>query len=197
MPTERMADYIRKVFPMLDHVPIAFITAKSGKNVLRLLQLAVQLHKQAGVRVSTGDLNRVIRAAIEASSPAMHGSRMPKIYYATQIGVHPPTIVLFTNGPELFDDTYVRYLTKTLRDTFPFSEVAIKVVLRAKGEGGGSRREDEEAPEEPTLNEGSGEMPPIVRKTPPSRPPAAEEPPAETPKPRKRKPKPDAETWDF
>ena len=48
MPTEKMADYVRKMFPMLDHVPIAFITAKKGKNVLRLLQLAVQLHKQAG-----------------------------------------------------------------------------------------------------------------------------------------------------
>ena len=70
MATERMADYIRKVFPMLDHVPIAFITAKKGKNVLRLLQLAVQLHKQAGTRVSTGDLNRAVRAAIEATTPA-------------------------------------------------------------------------------------------------------------------------------
>ena len=52
MATERMADYIRKIFPMLDHVPIAFITAKKGKNVLRLLQLAIQLHKQAGTRVT-------------------------------------------------------------------------------------------------------------------------------------------------
>ena len=53
------------------------------------------------------------------------------------MGAFPPTIVLFTNGPENFDDTYVRYLTKYLRDSFPFSEVAIKVVLRAKSEGGG------------------------------------------------------------
>jgi GTP-binding protein len=153
MTTDKMAEYVRKMFPMLDHVPIAFVTAKSGKNVLRLLQLAVQLHKQAGTRVTTGDLNRVIRAAVEASSPPMHGSRMPKVFYAAQVGVHPPTIVLFTNGPELFDDTYVRYLTKVLRDNFPFPEVAIKVVLRDKGEGRGRGAEDseevEEAPPEP------------------------------------------------
>ncbi len=186
MPTEKMADYVRKMFSMLDHVPIAFITAKKGKNTLRLLQLAVQLHKQAGVRVSTGDLNRAIRAAVEANSPPLKGNRQPKIFYATQIGVHPPTIVLFTNGPELLDDTYVRYLTKTLRDTFPFSEVAIKMVLRAKGEGPGPRRDDELP--EVTATEGSEEMP-ILRK------PTATEPPAE-PKPRKRKPGA-AETWDF
>jgi GTP-binding protein len=187
MPTEKMADYVRKVFPMLDHVPIAFITAKKGKNVLRLLQLAVQLHKQAGVRVGTGDLNRVVRAAVEAAPPPTKGNRQPKIFYATQIGVHPPTIVLFTNGPELFDDTYVRYLTKSLRDTFPFSEVAVKVVLRAKGESAGPRRDDA-IPDELLAEEGDGESPPIVRK-------AAKLPPAEPPKPRKRKP--GAETWEF
>jgi GTP-binding protein len=189
MPTEKMADYVRKVFPMLDHVPIAFITAKKGKNVLRLLQLAVQLHKQAAVRVTTGDLNRVVRAAIETAPPPMKGNRQPKIFYATQIGVHPPTIVLFTNGPELFDDTYVRYLTKTLRDTFPFSEVAIKVVLRAKGESAGPRRDDA-IPDELMVEEGDGEAPPIVRKV--ARQP---EPPPAPPKPRKRKP--GAETWEF
>ncbi len=134
-PTEKMGAYIRAMFPMLEHVPIAFITAKKGKNTLRLLQLAVQLHKQAGTRVNTGDLNRVIRNAVEVNAPPMRTSKTPKIFYATQIGIYPPTIVLFTNGPELFEDTYVRYLTRMLRDNFPFSEVSIKLVLRAKGEG--------------------------------------------------------------
>src|SRR4029078_534009 len=60
MPTEKMANYVRPMFPMRDYVPIAFITATKGKNVLRLLQLAVQLHKQAGARASTGDLNRAV-----------------------------------------------------------------------------------------------------------------------------------------
>jgi GTP-binding protein len=201
MPTERMADYIRKVFPMLDYVPIAFITAKKGKNVLRLLQLAVQLHKQAGTRVSTGDLNRAIRAAIEANTPPMHGNRQPKVFYATQIGVYPPTVVLFTNGPELFDDTYVRYLTKSLRDAFPFSEVAIKVVLRAKGEGP-RRGEDDTTEEMVALSDADEEMP-IVRKSGKPRPP--EEPedpdshPAEPPPTPKLRPKkkPGSETWDF
>ncbi|HSQ56238.1 MAG TPA: ribosome biogenesis GTPase Der [Gemmata sp.] len=188
--TEKMAEYIHKVFPMLDHVPIAFITAKKGKNVLRLLQLAVQLQKQAGVRVSTGDLNRVIRAAVEASQPPMKGNRQPKIFYATQVGVHPPTIVLFTNGPDLFDETYVRYLTKTLRDNFPFSEVAIKVVLRARGESAAPPPREPESLDEEMVEEGDGESPPIVRK---AAKPA--EPPDHSPKPRKRKP--GVETWEF
>ncbi len=196
VPTDAMGEYVRKMFPMLDHVPIAFVTAKQGKNVLRLLQLAVQLHKQAGARASTGDLNRVVRAAIEASPPPMAGSKQPKLFYATQTGVRPPTIVLFTNGPELFDDTYVRYLTKTLRDAFPFSEVAIKVVLRAKGEG--PRRGHDEEPA--AAAEGAGEEVPIVR-APKARPEPRPEPqPAAEPRdpdPRPRRRPRGSETWDF
>ena len=192
IPTEKMGDYVRAMFPMLEHVPIAFITAKKGKNTLRLLQLAVQLHKQAGVRVNTGDLNRVIRAAIDASPPPLAGNRQPKIFYATQIGVLPPTVVLFTNGPELFDESYVRYLTKTLRDAFPFSEVAIKVILRARGEGARPQvadEEDENAP--PTVEEEA----PILRAPKPR--PEPTPPDTDEPDQRPRKKPRGSETWDF
>jgi GTP-binding protein len=195
IPTEKMADYVRVMFPMLDHVPIAFITAKKGKNTLRLLQLAVQLHKQAGIRVSTGDLNRVVRAAIEAAPPPMMGSRQPKVFYATQIGVHPPTIVLFTNGPELFEEPYVRYLTKALRDAFPFSEVAIKVLLRARGEGSRPAPEEEPAESVPTHNEDDEDEAPIMRSP---KPRAEPEPPEDDePDQRPRKKPRGSETWDF
>ena len=194
MDTEKMGNYVRKVFSMLEHVPIAFITAKKGKNVLRLLQLAIQLHKQAGTRVGTGDLNRAIRDAVEANAPVMRNSRQPKIFYATQIGTHPPTIVLFTNGPEAFDDTYIRYLTKVLRDKFPFPEVAIKLVLRAKGEGGGKG-----IPDADTMLESAepGDEIPVVRKLPERKKPkkVVEEPPPPA-KPRKKKPV-EPGTWEL
>jgi GTP-binding protein len=135
MPTEKFGNYLRATFPSLDFVPIAFITAKSGKNVQTVLNLAQNLYKQASARVSTGDLNRVVRAALEQQSPPLRQNRRPKIYYATQVATNPPTIVLITNGPELFDSTYQRYLLKTLRDQLPFVEVPIKLYLRSKRRG--------------------------------------------------------------
>ncbi len=130
--TSEYGDYLRKTFPSLDFVPIAFITAKDGKNVQSLLDLAQNLHKQAGTRITTGDLNRVLKQAMLDQSPAIRSNRLPKIYYATQVSTFPPTVVLFTNGPELFDKTYQRYLVKTLRDHFGFPDIAIKLYLRAR-----------------------------------------------------------------
>src|ERR1019366_6112666 len=132
LATSEYGDYLRKIYPSLDFVPVAFITAKDGKNVQSVLDLAQNLFKQAGLRVGTGDLNRVIKQAMLDQSPAVRQNRLPKVYYATQVSMHPPTIVLFTNGPELFDPTYQRYLIKTLRDHFRFPDVPIKLYLRAK-----------------------------------------------------------------
>ncbi|MCC6420501.1 MAG: ribosome biogenesis GTPase Der [Gemmataceae bacterium] len=151
-PTGKMVQYLRAVFPSLDYLPIAFITARSGKNVYAVLNLAQNLYKQASVRVGTGDLNRVVRQALVASPPPLRQNRRPKVFYATQVATNPPTVVLFTNGPELFDSTYQRYLLKTLRDQLPFHDVPIKLYLRHK------RRE-----EKPPAEEAAAEQAPAKR----------------------------------
>ncbi|MFM7149725.1 MAG: ribosome biogenesis GTPase Der, partial [Gemmataceae bacterium] len=84
MPTGNMVTYVRSTFPSLDHVPIAFITAKSGKNVQAVLNLAQSLHKQASIRISTGELNRVVRDALARNEPPMRKNRRAKVFYATQ-----------------------------------------------------------------------------------------------------------------
>jgi GTP-binding protein len=162
MPTGRMGNYIRATFPNLDYVPIAFITAQSGRNVHALLNLAQNLHKQGSARVGTGDLNRVLRQALTQNPPPLRQNRRPKVYYATQVSTNPPTIVLFTNGPELFDNTYQRYLVKTFRDQLPFHEVPIKLYLRRR------TRED---------------RPPVEEESGPARAPAA---PPEAPERKKQ-----------
>jgi GTP-binding protein len=141
--TGEFGEYLHKTFPSLDFVPIAFITAKQGKNVQAVLDLAQNLHNQASLRVTTGDLNRVIKQAMLDQSPAIRQNRLPKVYYATQVSMYPPTIVLFTNGPELFTLTYQRYLLKTLRDHFRFPDVPIKLYLRARVERDISKEDGE------------------------------------------------------
>ena len=128
--TGQFADYVYKVFPMLDYVPLAFTTAAESKNVFRVLNLAQSLAKQARTRVTTGELNRVLRTALETNPPSQKSTKQPKIMFASQVAVEPPTIVFFTNGPELFDPVYRRYLMKAFRDNLPFPEVAIKFDFR-------------------------------------------------------------------
>lgn len=132
MPTEVWADYLRDTFPTMWHVPIAFITGQTGKNVKLLLHHAMMLYKQASTRVSTSRLNRLVRAALTYNPPPLYRLSRPKIYYATQVGILPPTVVLFCNNPEMFPPTYRRYLLSVLRDQLDYGEVPIKLYFRKR-----------------------------------------------------------------
>ncbi|TWU32882.1 ribosome biogenesis GTPase Der [Novipirellula artificiosorum] len=136
VPTDRWVHYIRAQFPTLAYAPIAFITGQTGKNVKTLLNHATMLFKQARERVSTGVLNRVIRAAIDAHPPAMNQNRRPKIYYATQVSTEPPTVVLMCSEPKAFTNDYKRYLINVLRDHLPYGEVPIKMYLHRRHRSG-------------------------------------------------------------
>lgn len=204
METEKMAEYIRKVFPMLDHVPIAFVTAKSGKNTFRVFNLAQQLHKQAGERIPTGELNRIIRMAIEANAPPVRNNKQGKIFYAAQVGVHPPTIALVTNGPDTFDQTYIRYLIKVLRDQGPFGEVSIKVLVRNKGETVGdhgfSEALENEIPQESEVAEEPQESESDLEPTPEPAPEPAQKPmsqPKRKHRPQNQPKKSGPKVWDI
>jgi GTPase len=132
MPTERWVRYLRDTFPSMWHVPIAFITGQTGKNVKALLNHAQMLFKQSRQRVSTGELNRLVKTAMDHHAPPIHRGRRPKIYYATQVGTQPPTIVLMCNNPNAFAPDYRRYLISFMRDNLEFGEVPIKIYLQRR-----------------------------------------------------------------
>jgi len=139
--TDDWAKYLRDEFPMMVFVPIAFITGQSGKNIKKLINHGQMLFRQAHERVSTGELNRVLKAALDKNSPPMFKNRIPKIYYATQVDVAPPTIVLFCSDPTAISPNYQRYLKGFFRESLPFAEVPMKFYIRA-------RRSEEERDEE-------------------------------------------------
>ncbi|QDT06331.1 GTPase Der [Rubripirellula lacrimiformis] len=132
VPTDRWVRYLRGQFPTLAYAPIAFITGQTGKNVKALLNHAQMLFKQSCERASTGQLNRVIRAAVDAHIPPLYQNRRPKIYYATQVATQPPTIVLVCNEPKAIGNDYQRYLMGVLRDHLKFGEVPIKMYLHKR-----------------------------------------------------------------
>jgi GTP-binding protein len=127
LPTQDWADYLRETFPTMWHVPIAFITGQTGRNVKRLFNHAQMLFKQAQQRIGTGELNRLLHKALELHAPPMYRNRRPKILYATQTDVQPPTIVLKCNLPKAFTPSYRRYLLGFLRDQLEFGEVPIRL----------------------------------------------------------------------
>jgi GTP-binding protein len=126
-------DYLAEQLPGINHVPVSFLSAKTGRGVNQTFALAKELHEQAKLRVSTGELNRVLERALTARSPSAKGHRV-RIMYATQAETTPPTFVLFVNDKRLIGKDYLRYLENRVREELPFPEVPLRFVLRDRKE---------------------------------------------------------------
>jgi GTP-binding protein len=138
MPTEKWVSYLHDTFRTMWHVPIAFITGMTGKNVKALINHAQMLFKQSRQRVGTGELNRLVQKALENFPPPLFHGQQPKVLYATQVSVQPPTLILICNNPAAFSPNYRRYLLGVFRDQLSFPEVPIKLYLHKR------QREDAE-----------------------------------------------------
>jgi len=142
--TGAFSEYLDKTLSTLTFAPRVFLTAKTAKNVQALVDVAWSLFKQANTRVSTADVNRALRDAVARRQPPVRFNRNLKMYYATQAGVNPPTIVVFCNDTRLVDPQYEKFLRNTLRNSLPFEEVPLRLVFRRRGAGKAEREVEEE-----------------------------------------------------
>lgn len=125
---------IRVALGYMPYAPIIYVSAMTGQRVTNLFEHIDYVYNQSVTRITTGMLNDVLRdAMIRVQPPSDKGKRL-KIYYMTQIGIKPPTFVIFCNNAELFHFSYQRYIENCLRNTFGFKGTPIKLIIREKGD---------------------------------------------------------------
>ena len=139
---------LRRDLPFVDYAPIVSVSAKTGQRVSRVLELAVDVWGERRRRIGTGELNRLVREAVERNPPAIVHGKRAKVRYATQVGVAPPTFVFFATEPASLHFSYRRYLENRLREAYGFDGTPIRLVFREqvrekrppKGRGARARR---------------------------------------------------------
>jgi len=127
---DQYVEWIRSQAPFLHFAPVVSISAKTGQRVGRVLEMAVDIWGERRRRVPTGELNRMLRGATERVLPSMVRGRRPKVFYATQAAVAPPTFVFFASDASAIHFSYRRYLENQLRETFGYHGTPIKLVFR-------------------------------------------------------------------
>ena len=123
--------------------PILAIAAKTGLRVDKVLPLVRKLAKAARRRIPTAELNRWLKDATDAHEPAMaqRGTRKRplRLLYATQVGVRPPSIVIFCSDPAGVKESYIRYLDNNFRARFDLAGAPLRIQLRSRREKKGAR----------------------------------------------------------
>lgn len=118
--------------PFVEIFPIMFISAKTGRNVLKIYELLDQIYANRTRRLETGQLNRFIEKVLHQAPPPMVKGKRLRIYYMTQIKSSPPSFVCFVNKQNLLTPTYKRYLMNQMRDTFEFSGSPLQFFMKSK-----------------------------------------------------------------
>lgn len=120
--------------PFLAHCPMIFGSALTGRNALEAISLALDVFVSTRIRINTGQLNKFIEKALQKNHPPMLGGKRLRIYYMTQVSVHPPTFILFVNNSKLMGETYKKYLINQFREAFGFAGVPLQLFLKNKSQ---------------------------------------------------------------
>ncbi|MFN9954184.1 MAG: ribosome-associated GTPase EngA, partial [bacterium] len=75
-------------------------------------------------------LNSIKVQIIVSKPPPIRGGKQPKILFATQAGIAPPTFVIFAT--EFLEASYRRFIERRLREEFGFSGSPIRVSVRIR-----------------------------------------------------------------
>lgn len=120
--------------------PRVNVSAATGRHVDRLAPAIERALEGWETRVPTGRLNNWLSGVVAAAPPPVRGGRQPKILFATQAGVRPPHVVLFTSG--FLEASYRRFLERRLREEFGFDGSPLRLSMRirdSRGRGDGGR----------------------------------------------------------
>ena len=130
----------------MSDVPIISVSAQTGAGFRALFKKLRKVVAASELRIPTADLNRWLQDVAEKHPPSM-ASRGPirranKLFYASQVAVRPPVIVVICSDPKAIQTSYVRFLENRLRESFDFEGTPVRVRLRARS---GRRSEREQA----------------------------------------------------
>ncbi|MDR3255954.1 MAG: ribosome biogenesis GTPase Der [Synergistaceae bacterium] len=129
---DRMRAKLKDEMPFAAHAPMLFMSALTKRGISRLNQriLSVDLNRRA--RISTSELNRLVREVLAFERMPGDKGRYLKISFCTQANGVPPAFVFFVNDRNLVTNPFERRLENILRKMGDFSGVPLRLFFRNK-----------------------------------------------------------------
>lgn len=108
------------------------ISAKTGRGVDKVLDLANKAARARDITISTAHLNRAMVEIRKSGYTVVKKNKRLKVNYITQTGHRPPVFTIFCNMPELVSDNYRRFIENRLRGAFDLKGTPIRLRFRRK-----------------------------------------------------------------
>lgn len=125
---DELAPKIIRDFQFAPWAPLIFTSAVTGQNVTKLFDLALDIDVERKRRITTSELNRWLRQAVDAHPPAGLKNRSPKLNYIVQEDDNKtPAFKIFGSHTAYLHWSYKRYLEHSMREKFGFAGTSIQL----------------------------------------------------------------------
>src|SRR5256885_685124 len=118
--------------PQVKGAPIVAVSGLMGEGIDRLMTAIQDAYAVWNKRVPTAVLNRWFEQAVDANPPPAVSGRRLKLNYITQAKARPPSFILFSSRADAVPQSYLRYLTNSMREAFDLPGTPIRITLREK-----------------------------------------------------------------
>jgi GTP-binding protein len=125
-----LRDALETGVSQLAGVAAVTLSAKTGAGVDKLMPAVLEAYEVWNRRIPTPQLNRWLEEAQARNPPPLVSGRRLRLRYMTQANIRPPTFALFASKPGDLPESYRRYLTNQLRESFDLPGVPIRMMLR-------------------------------------------------------------------
>ena len=136
---ERAPSAIGKLRESADHLlpqvrgaPVVAVSGLMGDGIDRLIGAIEKAYATWNKRIPTSALNRWFEQATRNNPPPAVSGRRLKLNYVTQAKARPPSFVVFCSRADAVPQSYLRYLTNTLREAFDLPGTPVRITLREK-----------------------------------------------------------------
>jgi GTP-binding protein len=120
------ADMKRKL-QFLDFAQFNYISALHKKGIGEVFKSINQAYTSAFMKLPTPKLTRILQEAISRQPPVYKGQFRPKMRYAHQGGMNPPTIIIHGNSLENVAKSYTKYLERSFRKVFDLIGTPLRI----------------------------------------------------------------------
>jgi len=107
--------------------PVMTCSAKTGRNVTKLLGEAVELADRRASRIPTAELNRFVADLMASRPPPAKQGRRLRIYYAAQVERRPPRFAVQVNDRRLISRDWAFHFENRLREAYGLEGVPVIV----------------------------------------------------------------------
>lgn len=128
---QRLNDKLQTSLTQVTGIPTVTISALKHQGLDKLMSAVFKVYKRWNMRIPTAPLNKWFIDVQQQNTPPLgKNKRRIKLKYITQAKTRPPSFYIFSSNPEGLPESYLRYLTNSLRETFQLGGIPIRITVR-------------------------------------------------------------------